>query len=89
MNAFTSLVDHPLGPKMMTIISLPIFFQDTSISAVGGTQVTELFPRSKALTQESEVTTRDEEMPSTNASRLLDKGKWSLTFHWALSLSHA
>ena len=45
--------------------------------AVGGTQATELFPRSKDPTLESEETTRDEEMPLTNASRSLDKGKWS------------
>ena len=74
MNALPSLVELASSLKLSNDT---IFFQATSISAVGGTQETELFPRSKAPTLESEETTRDEEMRSTNASRLLDKGKWS------------
>ena len=42
----------------------------------GETQVTVLFPRSMAQTLEFEETTNDEPMPSTNATKLRDKGRW-------------
>ena len=79
MNALPSLVELACSLAPLSSLQLSndaIFFQAMSISAVG-TQETELYPRSKAPTLKSEETTRDEEMPSTNASRSLDKGKWS------------
>jgi hypothetical protein len=43
----------------------------------GKTLLAGLFPRSTALTRESEETTGHVLTPSTNATKLLDKGKWS------------
>ena len=52
------------------------FLQPIPILDAGETQVIVLFPRSMDQTLEFEETTNDERMPSTNATKLRDKGRW-------------
>ena len=54
-------------------------FQHTPILAAGKTLAIVLFPRSMAQTQGFEETTKDVPMPSTNATRLREKGRWSFS----------
>ena len=52
------------------------FFQPIPILDAGETQETVLFPRWMDQILESEEPTSDEPMPSTNATKLPEKGRW-------------
>ena len=52
------------------------FFQPIPILDAGETQETVLFPRWMDQIRESEEPTSDEPMPSTNATKLPEKGRW-------------
>ena len=69
MNASTLLVDSLTD-------SHSFLFQPTSILDAGKTLATELFPRSMAQIQGFEETTKDVPMPSTNVTKLQEKGRW-------------
>ena len=53
-----------------------IFFQPIPILDAGETQESVLFPRWMDQIRESEEPTKDEPMPSTNATKLPEKGRW-------------
>ena len=55
---------------------LILFFQPIPILDAGETQESVLFPRWMVQILESEEPTRDEPMPSTNATKLPEKGRW-------------
>ena len=54
-------------------------FQHTPILAAGKTLAIVLFPRSMAQILGFEETTKDVPMPSTNATKLQEKGRWSFS----------
>ena len=71
--------EHTVSRNWILMPSHTFFFQHTPILAAGETLAIVLFPRSMAQTQEFEETTKDVPMPSINATKLRDKGRWSFS----------